>query len=182
MAFLSEVMMFIISYLGIILIFFFLVNWLQGGLLIPFIRVKISRGRLVLVKVRGILQDYYRVGHIDGAILIYSDKIKKEKQTKRLNVPEDCIFRSVGVNCIEVDNVKNAVVKKDFSVVSGFDAVKIDNYIVRALTRPTIGDDKMQKIMLIIAAITFLAVCFAIFKIMGIETLLRGLTTIGGTV
>lgn len=181
MAFMSEVMMFIVSYLGIILIMFALMNWLQGGLLFPFLRVKVSRGKLVLVKIRGVLQDYYRPGHIDGDILIYTDKIKGKKQTKRISVNENSIFRSVGVNCIEVDNIKNAVVKKDFSIVSGFDAVKIDNYIVRALTRPVIGDNK-EKIMLIIVALTFFAVLFCIFKVMSVESLVQGLGNIGGAV
>lgn len=179
MAFLSEVMMFITSYVGIILIFFFLLNWLQGGLLIPFLRVKMSRGKLVLVKVRGILQDYYKTGAIDGDILIYNDKVKGDKQTKRITIPPDCIYRSIGVNCLEVDNTKNCVVKKDFSIVSGFDAVKIDNYIVRALTRPSIGNDKYFKIIIVLEVLIGVALIFVIFKVMSVETLVQGLGNIG---
>ena len=87
------------------------------------------------------------------------------------------IYRSIGVNCIEVDDIKNAVVKKDFSTAEGYDAHKFDNLLVRALYKPAVNEN-MQKIERVLLFIALAVLGFLAWKIMGIESMLRGLNTI----
>lgn len=158
----NDVYLIIGSYATIILIAFGLMNWLSGGFLIPFARVKMSRGRLTLVRVRGVSGDHFRVGQIMEGWLVFKDR---QKQKRRIAIPDKSyIAYAMGVKTIDVDDEKNAVAKNTFEEVTGYDAVKFENLYVRALTAPKL-DDKTMKIILIIVIITLLAVLVALFML-----------------
>jgi len=129
----TEILTYALTYLLVIIIGFALINFLSNGFFIVFIRVKASRGKKVLVKVRSVLQDYYRIGTIIDNDLEYLDK---NKQKRRVNLPKNAIYRSLNLNCIDTDEETNSVVTLDFTVVDGHDAQKTDNLLVRALTKP----------------------------------------------
>lgn len=177
MAVMGEIGMFIVSYLGVIFISLFIVNWLQGRFLLPFLRVKMSRGRLVLVNIKGKIQNYFHAGNIEDSFLVYRHK----KETIRLELPDDAIYRGFGVNVVDVDDIKHAIVKKDFGVVSGYDPVKFDNLLQRALMRPGMQDN-FQKIMLVLIIVAIVGILFLAYKVMSVESLLQGLQTIEGSV
>lgn len=170
MGLLADVGMFTLSYTLVLLIGFFVINFLSNGFFWTFIRVKASRGKKPLVMVHGILDKYYKIGEFEGNILKWKDK---EKNKRSLQVQKNDVYRSIGVNCVEVDDEKNAVITKDFDAVPGFDAVKFDNLLVRALYKPSI--DVPQKIEKVLIIIIIGALAFVAWKVMTIESMVNAL-------
>jgi hypothetical protein len=156
----NDVYLVIMSYCAVILIGVGVMNWLSGGFIIHFARVKMSRGRLVLLRIHGISGDYFRPGEIIEAWLIFKDRAKQQRRICCSN--KEFIRYAMGVKTIDVDDEKNALLMPDFSGVAGFDAVKHENLYVRALTAPHL-EDKMIKIVLIVVIILALLVVVNIF-------------------
>lgn len=156
---LISMIQYIVSYLMIIGIGFFIINFLSNGFVGTFIKVKASRGKFCLVRINGITGEYYRSGTLDGEKLRYKNR---DKKFKTITVGVDDAKRIIGVDGFEVDDIKGAIVKKDFSVVEGNDAEKVDNLIVRALTKPTLISMN-EKIILLLLVVILLAVCGAIY-------------------
>jgi hypothetical protein len=151
-------------YYGVVMILtIFFLGFLQKGFLFKFIKVKLSFGKYVLVKVRSVIRDYYAVGEIMEGNLIY----KVRKNEKRLSIPDNKPFyRSIGVMWVDVDEEKNAICKADYSTTDGYDAIKINNLLKRALTSPVISSnkDKIMFAMLIGLCIVVGIVAFIVFQ------------------
>jgi hypothetical protein len=159
-----------IGYATVLLIGFIGLTFLTAGFLPIFLQVKMSRGKKVLVQVRSTTRDYFRPGEVIEGFLVY----KFKKEWKRVALPPDAIFRTLGVLAVQVDEEKNAVAKVDFSAVRGFDAVKWDNLLKRALYRPSILDQKQQLMLILLFVIIggLLLIGFLLYKVNGnLETL-----------
>lgn len=151
---LTTLLQFVFSYVLVIGIAYALVNFLTNGFINKFIAVKASRGKKVLVEVHAVGDIYYRTGVINEALLVYKDRLK---QKKSILVDRGSIFYKSGLKCVFVDDVKNAVLKPDFTAVPGFDAVKFDNLLVRALTNPILQNNLLIiVIILLVVAILLL--------------------------
>lgn len=152
---------FITIVIGYVVVFFMgvaVLDFLSVGFLHTYLQVKASRGKKVLIQVRGLTRDYYRVGKIEEGNLVY----KFGKNEKRLSLDSKALFRVLNVIAVQVDEEKNAVGMHDFSVVRGFDAVKWDNLLKRALYRPSVLDQK-EKLILILVGL-----CIIVTVIVGI--------------
>lgn len=165
------------------------VAFLLRGFFWKFIKVKMSFGKYIMIKVRSVLRDYYVVGQIDGSELIY----KSQKNMIRLHIDpgKKAIYRSLMINFIDVDEEKNAICYADYSVVTGYDAKYYDNLYVWALTRPSLIDKKLMYIMVMIAFTMVLVVgvaymCFIIYdKQQAITAIVSGIhqvAAVNGTV
>src|SRR6056297_2377100 len=142
-------------------LFFFGLNFIMGGLLGPFLKVKMSRGRKILVRVRNPVQDYFRAGEINENFLMFKDR---SKNNRRIPMKTGCVYRAATVYWIDADDEKNSLFKRETSEsVSGFDAVKIDNLLVRALTSPRSADQKMIRLIFIFVLIAAAASVFAVW-------------------
>lgn len=139
-----------ISYAVVLLLALLIVSFLQRGFFWKYFRVRLSFGKLIMVKVRAINRDFYRVGRITEGFLIY----KGDKNNKRLVIKDkSCFYRSLAVTWVDVDDETNAISKVDYTTVSGFDAVKYNDLFLRALYKPNIADTKEK---LIIGAIVII--------------------------
>ena len=132
----------------------------QKGFFMNYFRVRFSFGKFVLVKVRSPLRDYFMKGWVDEGFLIY--EIKRsffEKDTIRLNIPKEgqVFYKCLGVMWVDVDDEKHAICKTDYSVVSGYDAIKNNNLHQRALMRPSLTNG-YEKIMMFILVILIIAI------------------------
>lgn len=136
-----------------------LINFLQGGYFFPFMRVKMSNGKKILVRVKGLTQDYFRVGKFSEGNLIFKDN---KKSVRQLTFPKEAIFRGAGVYYCIVDDDKNAIVKLDFSTVSGFDAEKWNNLLERALTKPQLMDTQARIILALLVVIVIAILILAL--------------------
>ena len=142
-------------------------NWLTKGMFLKLMKVFGSRGQLLLVEVIHPIQNYYVVGkHIDGYLLVKDHTcIGKDKhKVKRIAMEQDFVYRSWGVNCVRYDEIKNCLSKPDFKGISGFDALKQENLLIRALTDPKNNKEKQyQMIMILLLVITLLAVGYLVY-------------------
>jgi amino acid transporter len=152
----TEFYYFLVSGAVLMGIVVFIMNFLLGGFLGPFLKVKASRGRKVLVRVHHPIQDFFRVGEIVEGFLVYVDRAK---ETRRLKMQPGIVTRSLNVYWVEVDDEKNCFFKRESGdAVSGFDAVKFDELLKRALYRPLTLGDQLLKIALILLAIVVLGI------------------------
>ena len=132
-----------------------IVNFLLGGLLGPFMKVKRSRGKMVLVKIRNPIQDFFIAGHIEEGFLIFKDRLKN---TRRIQMMPGVVSRAATINWVEIDDEKNCFFKRDTgAAVSTYDPVKVDSLLVRAMMKPGVVDT-LLKIVLVLVIITFVAV------------------------
>jgi len=160
------------------------VGFIQNGFFWKFINVKLSAGKNILVKIKEIQRQYYRVGTIIEGDLVY--KLTK-KDIKRINIPKNntVIYKSLGIDFIDVDGITNAINTVDYTGVSGFDSVKMNDLFVRALTKPKL-DDTEKIIVLVLLGIILIAVGIVIFNILDqsqqIEFIKNQLGTMQGNV
>lgn len=144
----------IAAYLTVITLCFVAMNWFTNGFLIPSLRVRLSRGKFILVVCKSIGEDFYRVGKISNGFLIYKDK---EKEEKRIAIKNSTSVSHLGATkYIVVNDEKNSILQADFSGISGFDAVKYNNLYLRALQAPDL-QDKVIKIILVATVISAIA-------------------------
>ena len=133
----NDVILIIISYCLVLLIGFGIIVFLQAGFFIPFLKVKTSRGKKILVKIRkSTTCDYVAAEEIEGQLVF-----KYFKEQFRVSKYKDGIYRSFNVNCVDVDAETWGVVKTDFNGIGSSDPSKNDSLIERALLKP----DKRSK-------------------------------------
>lgn len=162
----SDFIFIFIGYLGTFLIALFLVNFFQKGFFIPFFRVKASRGKLVLVKVRSDLEDYFRVGEVNDGILTFKDAKKEER---KVAIGKTVFYKTLNVNCVDIDEEANAPVTRDYNIVNGHDAKKFTNLLKRALTKPKEMDNQ-EKIIMALLFVIVGGVALTAFLVFGITT------------
>lgn len=135
---------------GLVAIVFALLalNWWLAGLFGPFFKAKASRGRLLVVTVRNPVQDYYRTGEVIEDHLVYKNR---QKVTKRIPMMEGVVSRRATVFWVDVDDAKDCFYKRDDGRgASAYDAAKTDNLFLRCLYRPTLVDDLLPKVTLVL--------------------------------
>lgn len=133
-----------IYYSVVMILSFLIVSFLLKGFFWKFFKVKLSFGRLVLIKIRAINRDYYKVGKFEEGFIVFKDK----KFWKRLAIEDkNILYRSLGVYWVDLDEEKNALSKTDYTPVPGFDAGKYANLYTRALYKPSIQDNKERLIL-----------------------------------
>lgn len=149
------------GYYGIVMILSALViGLIQKGFFWKFIRVRMSFGKFVMVKIRAVNRDYFRVGRVEEEFLVFK---RKGSEEKRIAIPDSSYFyKAMNVTFIDVDDKTNKLCRPDYTTEGTFDAVKYDNLYKRALTRPQISD-KMEKILLFAAIVGAIAAVVAVF-------------------
>lgn len=147
-------------YYGIVMLICFLgVGVILRGFFWKYIKVRLSFGKYVMVKVRTVLRDYYAVGWVKDGFLIYKLKGKELRYSLEGSM---VFYRSIAVTWIDVDEEKGAVSKTDYTPVSGFDVEKFSNLYVRALTSPQVTTNK-EKIIIALLVVIVLGVVAAIY-------------------
>lgn len=150
----NELLAYVLSYLAVFIMAFIVAQLWSKGLLFKYIRAKAGKKKgKVLLLIRTPIFDYEKIGTLIEGNLEYKDR-KKEKRL--LIVPEDAPFNWLGIVVVQIDETKNAVMKRDYSSISGFDANKMDDLMLRALNRSRLNDFK-QKILIIIILVCVIA-------------------------
>lgn len=159
----NDFILIVISYCLVILMGFGLLQFLTAGFLFTYLRVRASRGKKCLVMVRGVTTDFYRSGVIEEGFLVYK---RSRKVSKRMKCQKEAVFRTMGINAVQVDDEMNAVVLPDFSAITGYDPVKYENLYIRALTAPELADnrEKIILILLIVLVVAVIVLGFLVFK------------------
>jgi len=121
-------------YAGVMLLTIVLISAIFRGFFWSYIKVRTSFGKLVMVKCRNTLRDYFTVAKVEENFLVF----KYNKLPKRLALVPNIFYRCLMVNWVDYDETKDALTKADYSTVSGFDSVKFSDLLTRALMRPTV--------------------------------------------
>lgn len=169
----KDFFMIVLSYVGVLVLAYVILAWMMAGALQPYLKVKTSRGKKILVKVRTITQDYFKPGIIDKGFLVFTDR---EKDVRRLKVPNDkvVIYRSMGVNNINIDDETNSIQAIDYSAVSGYDAVKYSELYTRALYKPALLS-KNEQIILVIVIVILIIAGVNVFMTVGLQGQIKAL-------
>lgn len=123
------------AFMVVIGLVLFVVNTIQQGFFWKFLKVKFSKGRLVLVEVMGSTRSYFVTGEVSEGELVYKDS---SKLIKRAGVTNNNFIRRWGVDSAYVDEEKNGIIdfRRGFMALEGYDSSKADRYVSRVLTMP----------------------------------------------
>jgi hypothetical protein len=137
-------------------------GFLFGGLMRPFLEVKRSRGKKILVIVRHPVQDIFRAGEVIENHLVYDGR---DGGTRRIPMIQGVVSRRATIFWCEVDDEKNCFYKRDDGkAVATYDAQKTDSLLLRALYRPTLNDnDALIKGILVVSIVTFVVAGAAVY-------------------
>jgi hypothetical protein len=171
MQFLLAFVKFYQYYLIVALVVFLLIARAFRGLFNAYLEVKISAGRpweKILLNVRGISGKHYFVaGKIKEDILSFKFK-KRDKITINIPLPEiregdkPFIYTFGTAECINIDEKTCSILKPGFEPTERVDYNKIDSLLARALYRPS-KDDTLLKVVIVLGAITMLAVLYSLY-------------------
>lgn len=162
MAIPHELIIQVIAYGIVILLVLFVLSFLMRGLFWKFLKVKSSMGRLILVKIRSINIDQFVIGKIKEDSLVY----ELNKEEKKIVINDKSVFyRCLGVTWVDIDESKNALVKPDFTSITGFDAVLYNNLYLRALYKPAITNN-MEKVMILLLIIITIVSVICVIMVM----------------
>jgi len=122
-----------IYYAVVMFLSIFAISMIQPGFFWAYMRVKLSFGRLIVVKVRAINRDFFKVGKIEEGFLIF----KSNEGYKRIDIKNKSVFyRVMGTTWMDLEDSTSNLCSVDYSVVQGFDSVKYNNLYLRALYKP----------------------------------------------
>lgn len=151
----------VVSYMLVIFIGFFVMNFLTNGYVLTYILIKLSRGKKILCIVKGLVKTYYKIGYVQEEFLRFKDNAK---QMRRYNIKEGDAYRLMGIDAIEINEKTNEIIRKDSKLSSGFDPIKMDGFVERALVLPRLNSKTQEKLMLILIILLLLGVGFLIWN------------------
>lgn len=155
----------IISELVIFFLSFFLMNYLTNNYVFTFIKAKASRGKKCVLEIYSINGVYCRTGEFKEAKLEYRNRAKVLKQIT--GATKEFVHHKFGVAHVYLDEVGDKLLKPDFTGATGHDGARVDNYLVRAITAPSLEQDKLLKACLLLIIVEFVALIvigFLVFK------------------
>lgn len=178
------------AYMIVLIIALMFTAVFQRGFWTKYVKVRMSFGRLVMVKIRSSLRDSFAIGWVTEGFLVYKQKVDGEKATIRLAIPKGAkaFYRCMAVVWCDVDDETHAITCADYSTVPGFDAQKHSDLHTRALMRPVIGRnyEKIVIGLLIVTALVGLGALFLSFagysQITALTDAMPGLLQRTGTV
>lgn len=144
----------ILGYLAVFIMALVVAQLLTKGLFSKYLFTKIGKRKgKVLLLIRTPIFDYEKIGILREGVLRYKDR---DKTQRLIIVPEDAPFNWLGIVVVQLDETKNAVMKRDYSAVTGYDANKMDDLMLRALNRSRLNDFK-QKLMILLVVVCIIA-------------------------
>ena len=136
-------------YGGVILLSIFSIALLMRGFFWKYIKARTSFGKYILIKIRTISRDYFKLGWIENGQLKFKDveqlDNKKRKYIAVLDIDSDKkspIYRCLGVQWIDITEDKKSIVYPSGQEISGYDAKKHSDLMVRCLQEPRIKTDE----------------------------------------
>lgn len=154
---------FVVSGFVLMLIPLGLIAWFQAGFFFKWLKARASRGKGILIKIRGKTRDHFATGKIIGDYLLWG----KKRELKRVLIDRESIYTSWGVQVVDIDEATNNPVTVDYKVVPGFDAERYESLYIRALYRPALESqtDKILLVLLIIVIFLIVAVGFLTWNV-----------------
>lgn len=142
---------------------------LLKGFFMKYVKVRLSFGKYILVKVRSALRDYYCVGWVEENYIVYKRKRNKTTNNIRILIPpgEKIFYRSLSVTWVDVEEELNAACSIDYTSVTGYDAEKYDDLLTRALMKPAIKSNFEKVVVAILVGTLILCGAAAYLSYLG---------------
>lgn len=115
------------------------VAFLQQGFFWKYIKVRSSFGKLILIKCRSTIRDYFYVGWIEGGFLVFKDKKNGQSFEARISIDPtkgNPFYRCMAILWCDINEEKSSVCNVDYSSVTGFDVKKYSDLMTRCLQQP----------------------------------------------
>lgn len=176
-------------------IFFFggigLINWLQGGLFLKFLKVKASRGRKVLINIHSQLGNTYpSIGHVEGKFLVFhtrESKIFNKKNPLRIPITDNrAFFRQYGIIFAIFDEASKALMSPKLDGIKTWDPQKWGEIYLRALNKPAPEANKniFLILILVVCIIALLVAGATYYKLQAVQNalgVLQNVASVGGS-
>lgn len=172
---------------GYLLLFFsmiFSLNWLSKGFLWQWLRVRMSRGKKLLVELHGSQDTYYMAGEMLETNL--HTKNKRGEKLMYVGIKPECVYNTLGVQAIDIDEVNKCLWTRQGAVVQGNDPIEADALYNRCLKKPA---EANLLVKVLIASLIILLLALLVMGFMGYELTnnyavlsdtLRNVTTVRG--
>lgn len=147
----------------VMVISLFMAGILLKGFFWNYIRVRLSFGKFILVKIRSPLRDYYSVGRVEEHFLIF----KRRGNNIRILITAKIFYRSLSVTWVDVDEELNCACTVNYEGVTGYDAEKYDDLLTRALMKPAIKSNFEKIVIGMLALVIVLAGAAAYLAYLG---------------
>jgi hypothetical protein len=172
-----------LAFVGVILLLFLVLNFLTKGFLFKYLRVKASQGRKLLIEVSAATDDYYAVGKWEDGFLKFKNRGKEEKAIEMSSSAfRDIITRIMGVSKINVDELGNTFLKKDFEAVRfEVDSGRLNTTLIRIKNRP-IPKSKQEQLIIIMLVLVILGLIGLFLKINTLSDAITSITSLAGVV
>lgn len=143
-------------YVAMFTIMFVLLNLATMGFLRIYVKVKSSRGKLVLIRIESVTGTYYRAGKQKEPGIQYKMRGSKEIETIPLKNRLG-IVREMGVNVIHWNEMTKMIITPEGSDIEGHNTEHIDGIYKRCLYRPVLGDNKMIILIILVVVIALVS-------------------------
>lgn len=160
----NEILVIWAGYFTMFVLSIALIAFMQGHFFFTYLKVKASRGKKILCKIRAPTRDYFRAGVPSENVL--KVKFYKEKLERHLVFDQNCVYRSWGVGVVDIDEKTSDIIDKSFELKSSYDHPTLSNVMKRIITAPSIND-KFIQIILVVSILTLLGVILAYFMLKG---------------
>lgn len=177
----TQTLYFIGSYIGLVVVLLWGLNWLSKGWLLTFIKVKSSKGKLILTIVHSVTDIYFKFGSFDGAAFKFKDREGKERIIADVANNDNVVFQTMGVYALNYDIVKDKLLTKTLQSQNEIDSSVTDALINRAIQAPQITDKK-ELIIILLTAMCLVGIVVACFLIADAKTAVTALGKISGVI
>jgi len=144
-----------ISYGVVLIIALLIVSIMFKGFFFPYLRVRLSFGRLILVKLKAVNRDYFKGGKVEEGFLVF----KGTSGERRVSIPSsEYFYRCLSVSWIDLDDEKSIIMKPDLKGIIGFDSQKYNSLYLRALYAPSITSTYEKYILIGVGAMLLLLI------------------------
>jgi hypothetical protein len=145
---------YMVAYTGVIVLIMFVLNVLTQGFLVTYLRVKASRGKLILTRIASVTDTYYKAGKFEEDFFTYTTRNKE----KKLIPLEDSDFKpyisqEMGVSVVHVDEPASKMFSVDFrkvALIQEFDSGRTQSLLIRIKNRPASASNNPKLILLLL--------------------------------
>lgn len=159
----NPIMLQTIYYAIVMLMTFVFVDLLTQGFVHKFIIVFGSLGRKTFIKVRQATYDGIAIGYEDDGFLVF--KYHQKDHRVPISKDERFFYRFLFCQWVDMDGEKWALCKCDYSPVSGYDPVKIQNFLKRILMAPKADDNTFKILMICFLVVGLLVIANVVFNV-----------------
>jgi hypothetical protein len=168
-----------LSYGAVLLLSIMFFSFLLRGFFWKFLKVKMSMGRLILIKCRTPVRDFFYIGEIEKGFLIFKFKEENRKHVGRISIDTSKFtpfYKCLGVLWVDINEEKSAIMLHDYTAVSGFDVRKYSDLLLKALQQPTIQSNREKIIigLLIVVILVLIAIGILGFYNYDISNFIKG--------